>query len=115
VKQKLVWFLIVIPIGILLLALAVVNREQVRLVLDPFAGPETGMAIQAPLFLLVLITLALGLLIGGFVTWIGQGKWRRQAKHKAKEAERWKTEAGRLEKELETLAEASPHAALPPE
>jgi uncharacterized integral membrane protein len=106
VRRKLIFGLVVAPLGVLLTALAVVNRKPVTLVLDPFGGAR--LAFDVPLFLLALGALALGLMLGGVATWLGQGKWRRAARIRAQEASEWRRRADRLEKELEG-AEAVPH------
>ncbi|MFD0985544.1 LapA family protein [Methyloligella solikamskensis] len=99
--------LIVLPLAIILIALAVANRAPVDLVLDPFAG---RFVIEVPLFLLIFGSLAFGLLIGGFATWLSQGKWRKTARNRRREAYDLRRQADRLERELESR-EANPHQA----
>jgi uncharacterized integral membrane protein len=94
--------LVLVPLGVLLIALAVVNRKPVTLGLNPLDG-TSGFGIEAPLFLFLLGAFALGLVMGGFATWLGQGKWRRTARAEAREASTWRRQADRLEKELEVL------------
>ena len=101
--RKLILALVVVPLGVVLVALAVVNRKPALLVLDPFGGAEPNLSIEAPLFLLLLGGFALGLVVGGLATWLGQSKWRRTARAGAREARDWRREADRLEKELEGL------------
>lgn len=113
--RKLVLAVIVVPLGVILVALAVVNRKPVALILDPFGGAETGGSLEAPLFLLLLGAFALGLVIGGVATWIGQGKWRRLAREETKQARDWRRQADRLEKELESLDAGRSQARLPAE
>lgn len=98
--RKLATVLVVLPLAIVLVALAVANRAPVDLVLDPFGGRY---AVAIPLFLLLFGTLALGLILGGFATWLGQSKWRKTARHRGREAYDLRRQAGRLERELEAL------------
>jgi hypothetical protein len=100
--RKLVAALILVPLGVALVALAVVNRKPVMLGLNPFDA-NAGYGIEAPLFVFLLGAFALGLVIGGFATWLGQGKWRKTARVEAREASTWRRQADRLEKELEGL------------
>ena len=81
--RKLVAALIVVPLGVLLVALSVVNRKPVTLGLNPFDA-SSGFAIEAPFFLFLLGAFALGLLIGGLATWLSQGKWRKTARVEAR-------------------------------
>jgi hypothetical protein len=108
VGRKLILWCLVVPLGVILTALAVVNRKPVTLVLDPLGGTDPRLTIEIPLFLLLLGALALGLIIGGLATWLGQGKWRRTARIRAQEASDWRRQASRLEKELEG-SEAGSH------
>ena len=103
VRHKLIFGLLVIPLGVLLTALAVANRKPTTLVLDPLGGVDPRLAVDVPLFLLMLGALALGLLIGGLATWLGQGKWRRIARQRGQESTHWRRQADRLEKELEAV------------
>jgi hypothetical protein len=105
--RKLVLVLVVLPLGVALVTLAVVNRKPVELVLDPFGGTEPGLMLQAPFFLFLLGAFALGLLTGGIATWLGQGKWRRHAREEAREAQELRRQADRLERELEGVAPAA--------
>jgi hypothetical protein len=85
-----------------LIALAVVNRKPALLVLDPFGGSaHPSFSVEAPFFLFLLGAFALGLVVGGSATWLGQGKWRRTARAQSHEAREWRHKADRLEKELE--------------
>jgi Lipopolysaccharide assembly protein A domain len=86
VLRKLVVALMVVPLGALLVALAVVNRKPTIFILDPFGGAEARLSLEAPLFLFLLGAFALGLIIGGIATWLGQGKWRRTARAQSREA-----------------------------
>ena len=105
--RKLVLALVVVPLGVALVILAVVNRKPAHLILDPFGGTEPGLSLEAPLFLLLLGAFALGLIVGGIATWLGQGKWRRNARDGAREVNEWRRQADRLEKELESVGPAT--------
>jgi uncharacterized integral membrane protein len=98
--RKLTAGLIVIPLGILLVALAVVNRRPVALGLNPLDS-TSGAAVEAPFFLFLLGAFALGLVVGGAATWLGQAKWRSLARSRAREASALRSQADRLERELE--------------
>lgn len=100
-RRKLILGLIVIPLGVLIVALAVVNREAATLYLNPLGGGDAGPALQAPLFLFLLGAFAVGLVVGGCATWLSQGKWRRTARETKNEARALRRQADRLEKELE--------------
>ncbi len=113
--RKLVLALVVVPLGVVLVALAVVNRKPALLILDPLGGTEPGLSLEAPLFLFLLGAFALGLVVGGLATWLGQGKWRRLAREETRQARDWRRQADRLEKELEGLEPSTHRAQLPAE
>jgi hypothetical protein len=115
VWRKLILALVVVPLGVVLVALAVVNRKPALLILDPFGGAEPGLFLEAPLFLFLLGAFALGLVVGGIATWLGQGKWRRTARAEAREARELRRQADRLEKELEGRAPSAHRVQLPAE
>ena len=111
--RKLVLALVVVPLGALLVALAVVNRKPAILILDLFGNAEPRLSLEAPLFLFLLGAFALGLIIGGIATWLGQGKWRRTARAQGREARDLRRQASRLEKELEGAHSAPQRVRLP--
>lgn len=85
--NRLVLVAIVLPIAIVLIALAVANRSWVPFTLDPFHPGNPALTIQLPLFVFLFIAIAIGVLIGSFATWMRQGRYRRLAKRHGAEAE----------------------------
>lgn len=69
-----------IPASILIVALAVANRRAVTLSLDPFSPDAPALSVTVPLFAVILGAVILGLIIGGLVTWLRQGRYRRDAR-----------------------------------
>lgn len=100
VFRKFVWLFVVFPVGVLFVAFALANRHAVRLNLDPFSSEHPFLALDAPLFLFLLAALMAGLLLGGLVTWFGQGKWRREARHRALECRALRGEREQLNTQL---------------
>lgn len=111
--RKLILGLVVVPLGALLIALAVVNRTPAQLILDPFGGTEPSLTFSAPFFLFLLGAFAFGLVVGGLVTWLKQGKWRKTARVQRREANEWHTKADQLEKELGGIEPSATRAQLP--
>jgi uncharacterized integral membrane protein len=90
-------FIVWAPIAILLLAFAFANRHIVTVYFDPFAeGDIPAFAITAPLFLILVLAIMVGVLAGGAATWLSQGKYRKAARHYRAEAERLRSEAETL-------------------
>ena len=102
--------LVLVPIAIVVVLLAVANREFVTLSFDPFS-PEPVFSLSVPLYALVFAAVALGIVVGGIGSWLGQGKNRRRARHNRREAESWQREADRLK--TYAPVEAGGRTALP--
>lgn len=103
---------IVLPIAVVLLLFAIANRHIVTVSFDPFPGNDIqGPAITAPLFIVLLLTGLAGLLVGGFATWLTQGRWRRQARDARADASSARVEADRLRADLLAARVSSDNAA----
>jgi uncharacterized integral membrane protein len=76
--RKIVAFVILVPLAIVMIAFAVANRHLVTVSLDPFGGGDSG--LRLPLFILIILLLIIGVLIGGLAAWVRQGKWRSAAR-----------------------------------
>jgi len=92
--RKVAAALILVPLALILIALAVANRQPVTLSLDPFAsgGDSAFRSGPVPLFLVLLAVLILGVLIGGLAGWLQHGGWRRTAKRLDREMARLRAE-----------------------
>jgi uncharacterized integral membrane protein len=86
--RRFVSILIFVPLAIVLVALAVANRSAVAFTIDAFNPGSASLTWQVPLFALLFLALAAGLLLGSFATWLAQGRHRRAARQGKAEAER---------------------------
>lgn len=84
--RKFLTALIVIPLGLVLVAFAVANRHFVTVSFDPFISDDPSLSITLPLFLLLILAAALGVVAGGSAVWFGQRRWRRAARRNEAEA-----------------------------
>ena len=94
-KTFLQW-LVAIPVGIVLLIFAIVNRHTVTVSFDPFETAGSEFQLTAPLFIALFAALALGLIVGGCTTWFLQSRYRRAASRARGEAARLQAEIDRL-------------------
>ena len=85
--NRLVLIAIVVPLAIVLIALAVANRAPVAFTLDPFNPGNPALTWQMPLFVLLFGAVALGMVIGSLATWARQGRYRKLARQRGQEAE----------------------------
>lgn len=97
--RRLLGLVITIPVGILLVALAIANRHKVPLILDPFQPDQPLMTVELPFFVYLFAALVAGVILGGLATWFSQGRYRKTARFETREAAKWRQEADRLTRE----------------
>jgi uncharacterized integral membrane protein len=108
--------LILVPLAVVIIALAVANRQSVTVSLDPFSAEHPAVTVTLPLFGLIIVLLIVGVLLGGIAAWLRQARWRRTAR-------RLKREVGALRTENEEFKRGAgmvggsglPERAEPPE
>ena len=69
-----------VPLAVVLIALAVANRDLTAFTLDPFNPGNPALTVQLPLFVLLFAALAIGMLVGSAATWLKQGRYRKLAR-----------------------------------
>ena len=106
--RKLLTIVILVPLGVLIVAFAVANRQIVTVSFDPFSAGEPAATLTLPLFVLIIALLIIGVLIGGTASWIRQGKWRSSVR-------RLDRDLVRLREKLAAFEAAGPKAAIRPE
>jgi uncharacterized integral membrane protein len=108
VLRRIVAAIILVPLAIIIVALAVANRHAVTVSFDPFAGDEPAASLTLPLFALVILLLIAGVLLGGLATWLGQGKWRGAARRFERELSQLRSKIAALEGKADQPAHAPP-------
>ncbi len=90
-------FVVLAVVAIVLLLFAFANRQFVTVSFDPFSSPgQAAVATTAPLFVVVIASAMLGVIAGGALTWVSQGRHRRAARRRRAEADKWRAEAEAL-------------------
>lgn len=90
---RLAKFIVGALVAIILLLFAFANRQFVSVSFDPFASDAPAFAIAAPLFIVLMITLIIGVLVGGAAVWLSQGRFRRAARRNRAEIERLRSQS----------------------
>ena len=93
--NRIVLVVVVVPIAVVLIALAVANRGPVAFTLDPFNPGNPALTLTLPLFVMLFLALGLGMVIGSVATWWKQGRYRKEAKAKSQEVQQLMQEVGR--------------------
>lgn len=105
--------LVVLPLAVLIVLFAVANRHLVMVSFDPFPGNDVqGPQLTAPLFLLLFLAGAVGVLAGGVAVWLRQGRFRKQARVAKAEAAEARGRAEDLREKVDRM-ERTQLAALP--
>jgi hypothetical protein len=101
---------ILLPLAVVAVVFSVANRESVVLSLDPFGAGPPRWSLTLPMFVLLFVTLGLGILVGGVATWLRQGKWRRTARAERARADHLRQEAERLRERVVAMPALPPPA-----
>jgi hypothetical protein len=91
--------IVLIPIAVVLVALAVANRQPVTVSFDPFDSADPALAITTPLYLVGFAMLIAGVVLGGVAAWLEQGKSRRTSTRLAAEIRAIRAELAHLKRQ----------------
>ena len=94
--MKLLYWLIAAPLMVLAVLFAVSNRESVDLALWPLPW-----VVEPPVYAIVLGALALGVVVGAAVAWIGGGRARGRARSAERKVQEQQRDVEALEKRIE--------------
>lgn len=94
--QRLLRWVIGLPLALLVIGFAVANRQNVVLSFNPFRQGDGMAALSLPLWLLFFVGIVVGVVVGWLACWLAQGKHRKRAR----EAQ---AEISRLQQERDSL------------
>ena len=86
--------------------IAVANREAVPLSLDPFKSVAPAVVFPAPLFWIILASVLVGIVLGGWSTWLAQAPLRQTVREN-------EDKIRRLEREIEVAQKIIIKPSLP--
>ncbi len=78
--RKIISYLVWTVLAVIFVIFAVANRHLVTVSFDPFDSADPSISATLPLFAVIIVALALGVIAGGSVTWFRQRRWRRAAR-----------------------------------
>lgn len=99
--RKIVALLILLPIALAIVLFAVANRAAVPVAFDPLAAQPPLFSVALPLYLMLLVVLIAGVVVGGIAAWVRQSRWRRRARWLAAELKAAHAESDALRRQLE--------------
>jgi uncharacterized integral membrane protein len=92
---RLVHWLVTAPLALVLVIFAVSNREEVTVTFWPLP-----VVLAAPLYLVVLLSLLAGFLVGALVAWVGGARTRREARARLRRIEALERELAATQAQL---------------
>lgn len=99
--------IVFVPLGLIILFFEMANRGSVRIGFDPFASPDgSASSVEVPIFLVVMVSMAIGVLAGGLSTWLAHFSVRRAARLARSEAKKTRIEIEKLRQQALTSVPA---------
>lgn len=102
--SRILTLVILLPLALLFVIFCVVNRAPVIVSMDAL-GTSPQLAFEAPLFVLVLGSMILGVVLGGLGTWFTQSRHRARASRRGREVESLRHEVVQSNEEVRRLRE----------
>lgn len=84
--RKMFSYVFLLPLAVILILLSVANRQSVRFSLDPLNSADPALSLSLPLFVFLFVFFLSGMLLGGLLVWLSQGKYRKALREKTHEA-----------------------------
>ncbi len=103
--QRILRWLIGLPVALFVIVFAVANRQRVTLSFNPFVAGESYPSISMPLWLLFFFGIITGVILGWIGCWFAQAKHRKRAREAAAEVVKLQAERANLM----AKAEPEPH------
>ena len=114
--RKFLAIAVLVPLAIVFVMFAVANREIITVSFDPFDSVHPAFALKLPLFVLILVLVALGVVVGGIAAWLRQHRWRVRARRAEAEARelRARLDTEQPRRNVPAALEVSPPFVVPP-
>lgn len=104
--RRIIMLVVLVPVALLVALFAMANRMPTTIAFDPFTPDNPVWSLTAPLWIVLFVVFAAGVILGGVAAWLVQGKHRR--------AERgYKREASALRREIDRAKEREAQTGLP--
>jgi uncharacterized integral membrane protein len=113
--RKFLAIAVLVPLAIVIVMFAVANREIITVSFDPFDSAHPALALKMPLFVLIFVLVAVGVVVGGIAAWLRQHKWRTRARRAEAEARdlRLRLDSGEPRRNLPAVMDTPPFVVPP--
>lgn len=95
---RLLKWLILVPVLLVVALLSVANDHRVMLHFNPLEPADSALQIDLALYQFGFAAFIVGALVGAFIVWNSQRKYRRKARDNRYEAARWQAKAEQAER-----------------
>jgi len=112
--RKFFGVVLVVALGVIFVVFAVANRHLVTVSFDPFVSADPSFSTTLPLFLVIILSAAVGVVAGGCATWFRQRRWRRAARQHEADARQARAQLADLRAAAAQRGGSQPYPALPP-
>ncbi len=104
--RRLLYWIVGLPIAVIVAAFAVANRQWIVVSFDPFSSDSPLASVNMPLWALFFCGIFAGLIAGWIAAWFAHGKWRRAARQARLELLHAQQEHETLKREIRSQAVA---------
>ena len=111
--RKFFGVVVLVVVAVILIGFAVGNRHLVVVSFDPYVSSDPSFGVTLPLFLVIILSAAIGVVAGGSATWFRQRRWRRAARQHEADARQARAQLADLRAATAPKAAAMPYPALP--
>jgi uncharacterized integral membrane protein len=105
---------VLVVLGVIFVGFAVGNRHLVVVSFDPYVSSDPSFGVTLPLFLVIILSGAIGVVAGGCATWFRQRRWRRAARQHEADARQARAQLADLRAATAPRGGGLPYPALPP-
>ena len=111
--RKFLGVVVLVVLAVILVGFAVGNRHLVEVSFDPYVSSDPSFGVTLPLFLVIILSVATGVVAGGSATWFRQRRWRRAARQHEADARQARVQLADLRAATAPRGGAMPYPALP--
>jgi uncharacterized integral membrane protein len=111
--RKFFGIVLLVALAVILIGFAVGNRHLVAVSFDPYVSSDPSFGVTLPLFLVIILSVAIGVVAGGSATWFRQRRWRRAARQHEADARQARAQLADLRAATAPRGSALPYPALP--
>ena len=112
--RKFLGVALLVALAVIFIVFAVANRHWVVVSFDPYVSSDPSFSVTLPLFLVIILSVAVGVVAGGSATWFRQRRWRRAARQHEADARQARAQLADLRAAAAPRGGALPYPALPP-